>query len=102
MGSLTIIPAEGQEHSDSSSTGQRKKIYLIPPIGWKPQEAEGCHEENRPKKKLAYEMTNEELAEHTRQEVIDHFIPKVPEKRVPIDAMLAAKFYDSLSNAAKR
>jgi hypothetical protein len=34
--------------------------------------------------------------------VIDHFKPKVPEKRVPIDAMLAAKFYDNLSDAAKR
>jgi hypothetical protein len=55
-----------------------------------------------PKKKLAHEMTNEELAEHTCQEVIDHFKPKVPEKRVPIDAMLAAKLYDSLSDAAKR
>jgi hypothetical protein len=47
-------------------------------------------------------MTKEELAEHTHQEVIDHFKPKVPEKRVPIDAMLAAKFYDNLSDAAKR
>jgi hypothetical protein len=47
-----------------------------------------------PKKNLAYEITNQELAEHTRQEVIDHFKPKVPEKRVPIDAMLAAKLYE--------
>jgi hypothetical protein len=55
-----------------------------------------------PKKKLAYEMTNEELAEHTHQEVIDHFKPKVLEKWAPIDAILAAKLYDYLSDAAKR
>ncbi|PUZ37680.1 hypothetical protein GQ55_9G139800 [Panicum hallii var. hallii] len=37
-----------------------------------------------------------------RQEVIDHFKSKVLDKRVPIDALLAAKLYDSLSDAAKR
>ncbi|PVH36063.1 hypothetical protein PAHAL_7G347000 [Panicum hallii] len=47
-------------------------------------------------------MINEELAEHTRQEVIDHLKPKVPEKSVPIDAMLVAKSYNSLSDTAKR
>jgi hypothetical protein len=47
-------------------------------------------------------MTDEELAEHTRKVVTDHFKPKVPEKRVPIDAILDAKFYGCLSDAAKR
>jgi hypothetical protein len=55
-----------------------------------------------PKKKLAYKMTDKELAEHTCKAVTDHCKPKVLEKRVPVDAILAAKFYDCLSAVAKR
>jgi hypothetical protein len=73
-----------------------------PSHGWNPKKWKVVMKKRGHKKKLAYEMTNEELAEHTLQEVIDHFKLKVPEKRVPIDAMLAAKLYDNLSDAAKR
>jgi hypothetical protein len=55
-----------------------------------------------PKKKLAYEMTYKEAKEHSRQAVKDHFKPKELEKRFPIDALLASKLYNSLSDTAKR
>jgi len=55
-----------------------------------------------PKKKLAYKMTYEEAKEHSRQAVKDHFKPNEPEKRVPLDALLALKLYDSLSDGAQR
>jgi hypothetical protein len=47
-------------------------------------------------------MADEELAEQTRQEVTEHFKPKVPEKRVPVDQVEAEKFYNCLSGIAKR
>jgi hypothetical protein len=40
--------------------------------------------------------------EHKHQAVKDHFKPRSLEKRVPIEALLASKFHDSLSDAAKR
>jgi hypothetical protein len=55
-----------------------------------------------PKKKLAYELTDEELMEHKRQAVKGHFKPRSPENRVPIDAELASKFLTNLSDIAKR
>ena len=51
-----------------------------------------------PKKKLSYEMTQEEMREAVQKEVTDHFKPKVPEKRVPIDPQIAAKVYACLNN----
>jgi hypothetical protein len=80
---------------------EKKHTSSLPPAGT-PKKQKVVEKKIGPKKKLAHEMTNEELAELTRQEVIDDFKPKVLEKRVPIDVMLAAKFYGSLSDAAKR
>ena len=65
MASLTIISTKGQEYSDSFSIGQRKETDLIPPTGWTPNKKQKIG----PQKKLAHEMTDEELAEHTCQAV---------------------------------
>jgi hypothetical protein len=63
------------------------------PTGRNPKKQKIVQKKIGPKKKLAYEMTYEEAKEHSCQAVKDHFIPKVPEKRVQIDALLAAKHY---------
>ena len=51
-----------------------------------------------PRKKLAYELTQEELDEEVDREVKEHFKPKVPEKRVPVDRQIAVKVYSCLNN----
>jgi hypothetical protein len=51
-----------------------------------------------PKKKLAYEMTQEETREAVQKEVIDQFKPKVPEKKVAVDPQIATKVYACLNN----
>ena len=43
-------------------------------------------------------MTAEELWEEVDHEVKEHFKPKVPEKRVPVDPEVAAKVYTCLNN----
>jgi hypothetical protein len=43
-------------------------------------------------------MTQEETKEAVQKEVIDHFKPKVPEKRVPVDPQIEAKVYACLNN----
>jgi hypothetical protein len=47
-------------------------------------------------------MIDEELAEQMSHELTEHFKPKVPEKRVPVDSIEAEKFYNCLRNIAKR
>jgi hypothetical protein len=71
----------------------KEKTYFILPTGRNPKKQKIVQKKIGPKKKLAYEMTYEEAKEHSCQAVKDHFIPKVPEKRVQIDALLAAKHY---------
>jgi len=51
-----------------------------------------------PKKKLAYELTPEELTEEVDREVKEHFKPKIPEERVPVDPQIAAKVYKCMNN----
>ena len=43
-------------------------------------------------------MTAEELWEEVDHEVKEHFKPKVPEKRVPVDPEVAAKVLASVNN----
>ena len=56
------------------------------------------HSQMMPKKKLAYELTPEELTEEVDREVKEHFKPKIPEERVPVDPQIAAKVYKCLNN----
>jgi hypothetical protein len=41
--------------------------------------------EKPPPKKLASEITNEELHAHMKKEVTDHFTPRKPEPKQPVD-----------------
>ncbi|RLM75701.1 transposon protein, putative, CACTA, En/Spm sub-class [Panicum miliaceum] len=51
-----------------------------------------------PQKKLAYEMTDEEMTAEVDHQVKEHFKPKVLEKRVPVDPEVAAKVCACLNN----
>jgi hypothetical protein len=53
--------------------GKKQTSYL--PSTGTPKKRKTIKNKIGPKKKLAYEMTDEELAEHTRQELKDHFKP---------------------------
>jgi hypothetical protein len=103
MCSLTIISSKCQEYSDSSSTSQRKKKKTSSlPLAGTPKKWRIVVNKIGPKKKLSLEMTDEELAEQTSHELTEHFKPKVSEKRVPVDSIEAEKFYNCLSDIAKR
>jgi hypothetical protein len=41
--------------------------------------------EKPPPLKFTYKMTNEELHTHVRKEVTDHFMPKKPKSKQPVD-----------------
>jgi hypothetical protein len=83
-------PAKGKKQTSSlpPAITPKKRRIVVKKIG--------------PKKKLAYEMTDEELAEQTHHELIEHFKPKVLEKRVPVDPIETENFYNCLSDIAKR
>jgi hypothetical protein len=80
---------------------KEKTTSSLPPAG-SPKKWRIVIQKIDPKKKLAYEMTDEELPKQTHHELIEHFKPKVPEKRVPVDLVEAENFYNCLSDIAKR
>ena len=47
-------------------------------------------------------MTAEELWEEVDHEVKEHFKPKVPEKRVPVDPHIAANVYKCMNNPPEK
>jgi hypothetical protein len=55
----------------------KKQTSSLPLVGT-PKKRKVVMKKISPKKKLAYKMTDEELGEHTHQEVTEHFKLKVP------------------------
>ena len=76
----------------------KRKTSSIPSAGPTYKKQKKVEKKIGPKKKLAYELTQEELDEEVDRQVKDHFKPKVPEKRVPVDPQIAAKVYSCLNN----
>jgi hypothetical protein len=102
MGSLTIIlPRARSTLTPPAPTKGKKQISSLPPAGT-PKKRRVVINKIGPKKKLAYKMIDEDLVEQTRHEVTEHFEPKVPEKRVPVDPVEAENLYNCLSDIAKR
>ena len=77
---------------------ERKKTASLPLPGPTNKKQKRVEKKIGPKKKLAYELTQEELDEEVDREVKEHFKPKVPEKRVPVDRQIAVKVYSCLNN----
>jgi hypothetical protein len=61
------------------------KAWVPPPPPPKAKKNSAKKKEKPPPPKLAYEMTNEELHAHVRKEVTDHFTPRKPELKQPVD-----------------
>ena len=76
----------------------KKKTASLPLPGPTKKKQKRVEKKIGPKKKLAYELTQEELDEEVDREVKEHFKPKVPEKRVPVDREIAVKVYSCLNN----
>ena len=76
----------------------KKKIASLPLPGPTNKKRKRVEKKIGPKKKLAYELTQEELDKEVDREVKEHFKPKVQEKRVPVDREIAVKVYSCLNN----
>ena len=76
----------------------KKKTASLPLPGPTNKKQKRVEKKIGPKKKLAYELTQEELDEEVDREVKEHFKPKVPEKRVLVDREIAVKVYSCLNN----
>ncbi|RLM64453.1 transposon protein, putative, CACTA, En/Spm sub-class [Panicum miliaceum] len=100
--SPSSLPRARSTPTPPASAKGKKQTSSLPPAGTPgPNKWKIIVKKIGPKKKLAYELT-EELTQHVRKDVTDHFKPKVPEKRVPVDPVEAEKFYNCLSNIAER
>ena len=77
---------------------EKKKTSSLPPPGPTNKKQKTVEKKIGPKKKLAYERTDEEMREIVQKEVTDHFKPKVPEKRELVDPQIAAMVYACLNN----
>ena len=72
---------------------ERKKTASLPLPGPTNKKQKRVEKKICPKKKLAYELTQEELDEEVDREVKEHFKPKIQEKRVPVDREIEVKVY---------
>ena len=96
-------PSRPEQRPDSTPTPPapekgKKKTSSLPLAGPTNKKQKRVKKKIGPKKKLAYELTQEELDEEVDREVKEHFKPKVPEKRVPVDRQIAVKVYSCLNN----
>ena len=96
-------PSPPEQRPDSTPTPLapekgKKKTSSLPLAGPTNKKQKRVEKKIGPKKKLSYELTQEELDEEVDRQVKDHFKPKVPEKRVPVDPQIAAKVYSCLNN----
>ncbi|KAG2598127.1 hypothetical protein PVAP13_5KG370600 [Panicum virgatum] len=89
-------PGSTQTPSAPEEKG-KKKTSSLPLAGPTNKKQKRVENKIGPKKKLAYELTQEELDEEVDREVKDHFKPKVPEKRVLVEPQIAAKVYSCLN-----
>ena len=64
-----------------ASEKEKKKTTSLPPAAPTNKKQKRVEKKIRPQKKLAYEVTAEEMREVVQKEVIDHFKPKDPKKR---------------------
>ena len=76
----------------------KKKTSSLPQAGPTNKKRKRVKKKIGPQKKLACEMTKEEMREEVDRQVKEHFKPKVPKKRVPVDLEVAAKVYACLNN----
>ena len=96
-------PSMPEQRPDSTPTPPapekgKKKTSSLPLAGPTNKKQKRVKKKIGPKKKLAYELTPEELTEEVDREVKEKLKPKVPEKRVPVDPEVAAKVYACLNN----
>jgi hypothetical protein len=61
------------------------KAWVPPPPPLKAKKNPTKKKEKPSPPKLSYEMTNEELNAHMKKVVTDHFAPKKPELKKPVD-----------------
>ncbi|RLM70224.1 hypothetical protein C2845_PM17G05700 [Panicum miliaceum] len=66
-----------------------------------PMHVQPVHSDN-PIEKLEYELSGDELDEHVRERLDEHFKPKPKEKRVRVDPATAEKVYNCLRDILER
>ena len=99
-----LAPSPPQQRPGSTQTPPateekgKKKTSSLPLAGPPNMKSKWFEKKICPKKKLAYELTREELDEEVARDVKEQLKPKVPEKRVPVDPEIAAKVYKCLNN----
>jgi hypothetical protein len=77
------------------------KAWVLPPPPPKAKKNPAKKKEKPPPPKLAYEMTNKELHAHVRKEVTDHFVPRKPEPKQPVD-LVGQKFFVTMANQGRK
>jgi len=90
-------PSPPEQRPDSTPTPPapkekgKKKTSSLPLVGPPNKKSKIVKKKIGPKKKLAYELTQEELDEEVAHDVKEQLKPKVPEKRVPVHLEIASK-----------
>ncbi|RLN34225.1 transposon protein, putative, CACTA, En/Spm sub-class [Panicum miliaceum] len=81
----------------------KKKTSSLPPAGTPgPKKRKVVVKKIGPNKKLEYELSGDELDEHVRERLDEHFKPRPPEKRVRVDPATAENVYNCLRDVPER